>query len=109
MRLHPVTFAAIKSGQKTIEVRLNDEKRQKFKVGDLIELSKRPDLIEKITVKIIDLFHYKTFKELIKKQPMEKMCSTKMTEKEFLTGMLEYYSPKQELKDGILAIKIKLI
>ena len=109
MRLHPETFAAIKSGKKTIEVRLNDEKRQKFNVGDLIELSKRPELVDKITVKIIALFHYNTFEELVKKQPIEKMCSTKMTEEEFLNGMSEYYSKEQESKYGVLAIGLKLI
>jgi ASC-1-like (ASCH) protein len=109
MRLLPAPFQAIKSGKKTIEVRLNDEKRQKFNVGDVIKLSKRPELVEKITVKIVALFHYKTFEELVKKQPIEEMCSTKMNEKEFLDGMLKHYSKEQEAKLGILAIKIKLI
>ena len=109
MRLHPEIFVAIKSGKKTIEVRLNDEKRQKFNVGDFIELSKRPELVDKITVKIIALFHYDTFEELIKNQPIDKMCSTKMAEKEFLDGMSEYYSKEQELKYGILAIELQLI
>ena len=109
MRLHPETFAAIKSGKKTIEVRLNDEKRQKFNVGDLIELSKRPELVDKITVKIIALFHYHTFKELVEQQPIDKMCSTKMTEEEFLDGMSEYYSEEQELTYRVLAIELKLI
>ena len=109
MRLHPEPFQAIKSGKKNIEVRLNDEKRQTFSVGDVIELSRRPDLVEKITVKIIDLFRYKTFKELFENQSMEKMCSNKMNKKEFLDGMAEHYSSEKEKKYGILAIKIKLI
>jgi len=37
------------------------------------------------------------------------MCSTKMTEEEFLDGMSEYYSEEQELKYGVLAIELKLI
>lgn len=109
MRLHPEPFQAIKSGKKTIEIRLNDEKRQKFNVNDIIELSKRPDLVEKITVKIIALFHYKTFKELIENQLMEKMCSTKMTKKEFLQGMKKHYLSEKEQKYGVLAIKVELI
>ena len=37
MNLNPEPFEMIFSGQKTIELRLNDEKRQMIKVGDMIE------------------------------------------------------------------------
>lgn len=33
MRLNPSPFEAIRSGKKTIEIRLNDEKRKQVKVG----------------------------------------------------------------------------
>ena len=36
MKLHPAPFEMIKSGKKTIELRLYDEKRRKIKVGDEI-------------------------------------------------------------------------
>ena len=36
MKLNPYPFEMIKSGQKTIELRLLDEKRQLIKVGDTI-------------------------------------------------------------------------
>ena len=39
MNLSPVPFEMIKSGQKTIELRLNDEKRQRIKTGDTIIFS----------------------------------------------------------------------
>lgn len=37
MRLHPEPFEKIKNGTKIIEMRLNDEKRQKVQIGDKIE------------------------------------------------------------------------
>lgn len=36
MKLHSTPFEMIKSGKKTFELRLYDEKRQKIKVGDEI-------------------------------------------------------------------------
>ena len=36
MNLVPWAFEEVKSGRKDIEVRLNDEKRQKMNVGDII-------------------------------------------------------------------------
>ena len=36
MRLHNEPFVLIKDGTKTIELRLNDEKRRQIKVGDYI-------------------------------------------------------------------------
>ena len=41
MKLHNDPFNLIKSGTKTIELRLNDLKRQKIKVDDLIEFTNR--------------------------------------------------------------------
>ncbi len=50
MKLLPAPFEKIESGQKTIEIRLFDEKRQELQIGDTIEFSKLPDLNEKLTV-----------------------------------------------------------
>ena len=36
MKLYPAPFDSIKSGRKTVEMRLNDEKRQLIKIGDRI-------------------------------------------------------------------------
>ena len=53
MGLHGVYFDAIKKGTKTVEVRLNDEKRRKIKVGDTIEFIKIPEQNEILTVEVI--------------------------------------------------------
>jgi ASC-1-like (ASCH) protein len=41
MKLNVEPFNKIKSGKKTIELRLNDEKRQLVKIKDLIEFTNR--------------------------------------------------------------------
>ena len=39
MNLNPEPFEMIRNGQKTIELRLNDEKRRMINVGDMIEFT----------------------------------------------------------------------
>ena len=52
MRLVDFAFKAIRDGKKDVEVRLNDEKRQLIKVGDLIEFQ-NVDTGETLVVKSI--------------------------------------------------------
>ena len=54
MNLNNRPFKSIKEGTKTIELRLNDEKRSLLKVGDEIEFTNR-DTNEKLSVDIINL------------------------------------------------------
>lgn len=64
MRLNEGPFKRILSGKKTIEYRVNDEKRQKIKIGDKIIFSLRPLEVEKIEVVITDLKYYKNLLEM---------------------------------------------
>jgi ASC-1-like (ASCH) protein len=50
MRLFPDAFEQIKSGKKIREYRLNDEKRQKIKIGDMIEFLKLPRYLSTISI-----------------------------------------------------------
>ena len=65
MKLNNGPFERIKNGTKTIELRLNDEKRQLLKIKDLIEFTNRTN-DEKILVEIENLYHYRHLKNYIK-------------------------------------------
>ena len=67
MKLQEDPFERIKSGTKTVEFRLYDEKRQTIQIGDEIEFSKLPELQEKLLVKVIDLYREESFEKLFKK------------------------------------------
>ena len=67
MKLQEDPFERIKSGTKTVEFRLYDEKRQTIQIGDEIEFSKLPELQEKLLVKVIDLYKEESFEKLFKK------------------------------------------
>ncbi len=107
MKLNNWPFERIKNGKKTIELRLNDEKRQLLKIKDLIEFTNRTNN-EKMLVEIEDLYHYSSFEELYKN--IDKV-SMGYDEKDIADpkDMEEYYSKEEQKKYGVLGIKIKKI
>ena len=105
MNLNEKPFNLIKNETKTVELRLNDEKRQLLKIKDLIEFTNR-DNNEKMIVEIEDLCYYPTFEELYKH--FDKV-SRGYDENEVANyqDMEEYYSKEEQSKYGVVGIKIK--
>lgn len=100
----------IASGEKTIELRLNDEKRRKLNRKDLITFVNTEDSLKTITAEVIDIYKYKSFKELYADLPLLKCGYTKEDVKTASPeDMLAYYSAKQQEKYGVLGIEIKVI
>ena len=60
MKLQNDPFTKIKNKTKTIEMRLNDEKRRKIKIHDLIEFT-NIKTGEKLFTKVINLHYYNDF------------------------------------------------
>lgn len=107
MKLHNDPFNLIKSGTKTIELRLNDLKRQKIKVGDLIEFTNRV-IDEKMLVRVIDLIKFNSFSDLYKNFSKVSM-GYREDEEANPSDMELYYSLEEQEKYGVLAIKIEKI
>ena len=63
MNLYDLPFKQIKEGSKTVEVRLNDEKRKSLEIGDFIEF-KNIETKETIKKEIENLKIYANFEEL---------------------------------------------
>lgn len=108
MKLFTFPFEMIKSGQKTIELRLYDEKRQLINVGDTIIFTST-QTGEKLTAKVIKLHIFDSFKELYSALPLLK-CG--YTEKDIDTAhpsdMDAYYSIEEQNKYGVIGIEICL-
>lgn len=107
MKLHNEPFEKIKARTKTIELRLNDEKRQLLKPKDIIEFTNRTTK-EKILVEVIKLHNYESFEELYKH--FDKI-SIGYNEDEIPNpkDMEKYYSKEEQEKYGVLGIEIKQI
>ncbi len=107
MRLNNGPFNLIKDGTKTIELRLNDEKRQLLRENDLIEFTNRTTL-ENIIVEIVKLYKYSNFDELYKhfdKISMGYNQSDIASPKD----MEKYYSKEEQDIYGVIAIEVRKI
>ena len=107
MKLNNEPFMKIKDGRKTIELRLNDEKRQLLKINDYIEFTNR-DNEEKILVEVEDLYHYPSFEELYKHFDKSSLGYNE-DEEANPSDMDKYYSKEEQDKYGVLGIKVKII
>lgn len=105
MKLNNEPFERIKNGTKTIELRLNDEKRKLLTVGDYIEFTNKVTN-EKLLVEVIDLFKYNSFEELYKHFNKIEMGYS-INEEANPKDMENYYSKEEQEKYGVLGIKIK--
>ena len=105
MKLNNEPFECIKNGTKTIELRLNDEKRKRLTEGDYIECTNRVTN-EKLLVEVIDLFKYNSFEELYKHFNKIEMGYS-INEEANPKDMENYYSKEEQEKYGVLGIKIK--
>lgn len=110
MTLDPRPFEAIKQGRKTIELRLNDEKRQTVRVGDTILFTRADREDEGLSVRVVARHEFADFETLYKNLPLEK-CG--YTREELSTAsprdMEAYYSPERQKQYGVLGIEIELI
>ena len=106
MNLVPSAFKKIADGSKTIELRLNDEKRQQINVEDTVvfNCNSTKDII---TAQVSGLHKFSDFEELYKALPLEK-CGYTVAELDtaHYTDMEQYYTKEQIEKYGALGIEL---
>lgn len=107
MKLHNQPFNSIKSGFKTIEMRLYDDKRRLIKIGDSIEFTNRITN-EKLIVEVVNLHEFKNFEELYKKFD-KVLLGYQENEEASPNDMNIYYSKEEQDKYGVVGIEIKII
>lgn len=108
MKLDPEPYSKIRRGQKTIELRLYDEKRQKLEVGDVIIFTNKDNEKSIIKTVVTALHVFPSFEELYKNIPLEKCGYTE--ENIHLAShndMNAYYSQEEQEKYGALGIEIR--
>ena len=107
MHLDDLYFNKVKFGTKTIEIRLNDQKRRELKAGDIIEFQNRKTK-EVINCKVKNLYVYNNFEELYKKHDK---ISLGYEENDIASpsDMRQFYSFEDTIKNGVVAIEIEVI
>lgn len=110
MNLTPAPMQEIRTGNKTIELRLNDEKRKQISVGYTIKFINTEDSNDTLRVKVVDLFLFSSFAELYDNLPLlncgynEDNINTASPE-----DMEMYYSREKQNKYGVVGIEISLL
>ena len=110
MNLTPAPMQEIRTGNKTIELRLNDEKRKQISVGDTIKLINTEDSNDILRVKVADLFLFSLFAEVYDNLPL---LNCGYNENNINTAspddMEMYYSREKQNKYGVVGIEISLL
>ena len=107
MKLQKQYFDFIKDGTKIYEIRLNDEKRRKIKIGDSIEFQKEPDLEEKMVLEVEDLLHYDNFSDLFNDIPISLLADSSISKEDLKKDLELFYSKEEQKQYGVVAIKLK--
>lgn len=109
MKLRSQPFNMIRSGQKTYELRLYDEKRQRVQVNDEIEFSCIDGTETPFVVRVIALYLFKNFGELYSTLPLLECGYTKETvDTASPEDMNQYYNVEEQAQYGVVGIEIKL-
>ena len=106
MRLAPVPFAAIARGEKTVEMRLYDEKRRRIAVGDRILFRSRAGG-EELTATVVALHVFPTFRELYAAFPKASL-GYRESDAASPSDMEAYYPLPEQQKHSVVGIEIRL-
>lgn len=103
-------FDKIVSGSKTIELRLNDERRRCIKVGDYIVLNNLDESADltKCVVKVTALHKFNNFETLYNNLDMTK-CGYSIADAPSCEDMLMYYSAERQAEYGVVGIEFELL
>jgi len=106
LHLNSAPFGKIKAGRKTIESRLNDEKRREYKIGDTLIFTCR-DTGEVLTATITQLHYFPTFLELFESVPKEKYANE--SPELLLQEIEQFYSQPEQQHWGVIGIEFNLL
>lgn len=103
MGLLPKYFEELEKGTKYIEIRCNDEKRQKIKPGDQI-IFENTKTRKEIRVEVVRLERFASFEKLIRSYPVEAFGFHDTSVEDAVKAVGHIYSHDQEKKYGALGI-----
>lgn len=101
-------FDIVKNNSKDVEIRVNDEKRRKLKVGDTLVFLKRPNDDEELRATITDLVYFNNFLEVVDNYPMKRIYLDEYTKEDFVNLISRFYSEEEVNKYGVVAIEFEL-
>ena len=101
-------FDIIVNKDKDVEIRLNDEKRSKIKINDIIRFHLIDNENEFIKVKVIGLLKYNNIIDLINDHDMRLLTRYDMKGDELIHIFNDIYSIDKQQMYGVLGIRFEL-
>jgi ASC-1-like (ASCH) protein len=108
LKLNNVPFGSTKAKLKTLEVRLNDEKRRTIKTGDILEFH-RIDGGDVLRAKVLTVRSYQTLKELTTTEEFQKTGGIYKDRADWIQAINSYYPAEEQSRCGFLAIEIAVL
>ncbi|MGN0789241.1 MAG: ASCH domain-containing protein [Christensenellales bacterium] len=108
MKLWQEPFDKIKKREKTIELRLYDEKRRLLSVGDKIRFTLVDDDSQTIDATVVNLYLFSSFRELLSTDLFDKCGCGGTSIDQAVSNMRKYYTEKQEEEYGVVGIEIDI-
>jgi ASC-1-like (ASCH) protein len=108
MQLNDEPFFQMQKGEKTVELRLYDEKRKTVKVGDEILFVRRANQSESVMTKVRALHIYPSFADLFS-TPLFEKAGLSGTREDALLTMRKFYGEADENRFGVVGIEIVLL
>lgn len=110
MLLAPKPFKMMKSGQKTIELRLYDEKRKNIQIGDCIRFYCTENQAQTILTEILDIHIFDNFTQLYKELDLLSCGYTESNIREAKPEDMEVYYSREQLEQyGAVGIELRVI
>lgn len=109
LNLNPIYFDLIKSSEKVLEGRLNDDKRKSFNIGDKITFYKEPEKTETMDAIILDKYLFNNFDDMANELDKAKLGFANKTKEEMIKVYRTIYTSEDETKYGVVIFKIKVI
>ncbi len=107
MQLHEEPFRQVQNGTKTIELRLNDEKRRRIRIGDCITFLNRADASESLTARVVALYSFESFEDLYATLPLEKCGYADAAS--LMRDMDGFYTAEEQARYGAVGIEIEVV
>lgn len=107
MKLASAPFEKIASGNKVIESRLYDEKRQQINLGDQVEFTCAEDQSRKVETTVKALYRYHDFKNLF--SDFSPFLFGGTSKDELLKEIETFYSKEEQNTYGVVGIKIEVV
>lgn len=107
MHLPAKTIELIRNGEKKIEARLFDEKRQKLSLGDEIEILDLDTKEHALTVVVEALLIYNNFQQLYADFDASLFGGEGWSVEKLVDNIYQFYDPAEEKEYGVVGIKIQ--